>query len=574
MKAGFLLVELAFAQNLREKRHVVIVKHLDAFASSFGFFLIGFDLISNYSSPQKISVEFFQITDPVLWFFKFTFASNAATIVGGCLVTNRYKLRLPAAFLSAFVISGIIHPVIARIIWSDSEHSLSPYRFCNESEVSQNYSCNEEMNLGQRLYVLDFAGGGAVHLLGGIAGLTLCLLAKLQKFLDDRAKKTVNEGNQPLHVMVDTREEVQPRNFWEWMYPVDGGGENTSEAALGVFILWFCWFAFNCGSTESVESSPIEPFPFHSIPSFIAINMILAAASGGVIAVLIASWAQLRTQSESVNANEIANGVLSALVAITAGCPFVDYWAACIIGGIAVIIYHGACWLEYKFKIEDTARVVPVHGACGLWSVLAIGIFVGTDTSKCQLHATFEGLCFCTIRLPPLNYGERLLAQIIGALIMVAITSVSCIIMYGLLFLIPMPRIYSQHEGNRCISCYNGCFKWIAKKVFGHEAIKLEGNLLFTGPGEIVTAADRMMRDLARHQSDVNISLSTDGGQTNYGAVPSHEKTTAKCNSGPSRINTVDVLTPKSTNAGSYSRQIVTVDLEDSNEEDENSFTQ
>ena len=86
----------------------------------------------------------------------------------------------------------------------------------------------------------------------------------------------------------------------------------------------------------------------------------------------------MRSQSESMNANEIANGVLSALVAITAGCPFVEYWAACLIGGIykiftiynmslliaiAIIIYHISCWVEYKFNIEDTAHVVPVHGA-------------------------------------------------------------------------------------------------------------------------------------------------------------------------------------------------------------------
>ena len=141
-------MEISFAQNVVEKRHVVVVvsvfglslsiflydiivvssclqKYLDVFASSFGFFLIGFDAISDYSSPQGKSHQFFQITDPILWFFKvfvvcvqnmfhllsyflgvqFTFASNAATIIGGCLVTNKYKLRLPAAFISAFVIS-------------------------------------------------------------------------------------------------------------------------------------------------------------------------------------------------------------------------------------------------------------------------------------------------------------------------------------------------------------------------------------------------------------------------------------------------------------------------------------
>lgn len=83
-----------------------------------------------------------------------------------------------------------------------------------------------------------------------------------------------------------------------------------------------------------------------------------------------------------MNANEIANGMLSALVSITAGCAFVDYWAAVLIGGMyilawtvlepilinflfpvfGVILYHLGCYLEYLFKIKDTARVVPVHG--------------------------------------------------------------------------------------------------------------------------------------------------------------------------------------------------------------------
>ena len=139
---------------------------------------------------------------------QFTFASNAATIVGGCLVTNTYKLRLPAAFISAFVISvssilnhvllcgtnplpsrllyhlfhcvflnphqflqGILHPIIARIIWSDACSSLSPYRYCDfgdqqNSSVACGYDCTQQLGLTQRLYVLDFAGGGAVHLLG------------------------------------------------------------------------------------------------------------------------------------------------------------------------------------------------------------------------------------------------------------------------------------------------------------------------------------------------------------------------------------------------------------------------
>ena len=203
-------------------------------------------------------------------------------------------------------------------------------------------------------------------------------------------------------------------------------------------------FAFNCGSTESVESrccvfwvykghllssrhdlAPLakssQQDPYYNIPAIIAINMIMAAASGGIIAILIATWAQVsgrkiplddnycnymflscflcqcththaihmflfffkaRLRASSINANEVANGVLSALVSITAGCAFVDYWGACLIGGkkfsyfqscvediplgsvIAVVVYHFGCWLEYRLRIEDTARVFPVHA---LW---------------------------------------------------------------------------------------------------------------------------------------------------------------------------------------------------------------
>ena len=103
-------------------RNTCVQKYIDAFASALGFFLIGY-YISDYKSPQCIKEKFFDITDPVLWFFKvlqcynlstaitttiilqFTFASNAATILGGCLVTNTYKLRIPAVFISAFIIS-------------------------------------------------------------------------------------------------------------------------------------------------------------------------------------------------------------------------------------------------------------------------------------------------------------------------------------------------------------------------------------------------------------------------------------------------------------------------------------
>lgn len=493
MKAGFMLVELAFASSVRDRRHVVILKHQDAFASAFGFFLIGFDSISGYSSPQNIPKAFFQITDPILWFFKFTFASNAATVVGGVLVTNKYKLRLPAAFLSAFFISGIVHPIIARLIWSDSCSSLSPYRYCtyydtysNSTTTACNYGCDQDLTMSERLYVLDFAGGGAVHLLGGVAGLVISLFAKLQEYRDKKKygpqshHRRLSSDRGSIQEGVEEQEDVTPKNFLEWMYPVGGGEESVEDAALGVVILWFCWFAFNCGSTGSVQVGIEEEknfpadrehyYPYYSISATIAVNMIMSAASGGTLAVAIAIWAQVRSRSESVNANEIANGILSALVGITAGCAFVDYWAACLIGALSVVLYHLGCYAEYKFNLKDTAHVVPVHGVCGLWSVVAIGLLGAGTPARCNLHAAFEGLCYCHLRLPVLGYGELLGAQIAGGLIMIGISVVACSLFYGTLYLLPVQPVV-----------------WVAEKVFfltpkDKSKLHYHGGWLFTSP--------------------------------------------------------------------------------------------
>ena len=124
-------------------------------------------------------------------------------------------------------LQGIIHPVVARIIWSDQCDSLSPYRFCEYSDSAFHnktgcgYNCTTEFGLGSRLYILDFAGGGAVHLIGmcvcvcvcvcvcecvcehacmcasisfthltvgGMAGLMICLFAKFQYWRDERKR--------------------------------------------------------------------------------------------------------------------------------------------------------------------------------------------------------------------------------------------------------------------------------------------------------------------------------------------------------------------------------------------------
>lgn len=462
MRAGFMMIELSFSSEVPERRNIVFLKYLDVTASAIGFWLFGFE-ISNIN-PQFIDrvdinsantsyinrvvvieddITCNHIVPYIVWFFKFGFASNTATLMGGLLIRCNYKLRVFSAFLNAFVIAGIVHPIIGRIFWGADRgiDFLSPYRFCDLSGVT---SVTNNSSFIERIHVLDFAGGGAVHLVGGMASLSLTLIVSAQLWWDNRTPKNKEKEND-LNDAADEQEDQKPKTFKQrllgvksfiyYMYPVNGGDDNIEQAASGVFILWFGWFAFNCGTTESLEG-PYRDFPVYSnVAGRIAVNMITSAAGGGITATLIATTVQTFTKGKAINCNEIANGILTSLVAITSNCPYVDSITAFYIGVIAVLLYHLGVYLEYLTNIFDTGRVVPVHAIGGMWSLLAAGLFAIHDAEKAYIRETYEGVCFCRLNLPELGYGERLGAQIIGILLVSSITMAMMFTIYILLFL-------------------------------------------------------------------------------------------------------------------------------------------
>jgi len=139
-------------------------------------------------------------------------------------------------------------------------------------------------------------------------------------------------------------------------------GHNIPLASLGVFILWFGWFGFNAGSTLGVGNG--------SDIARVAINTNLAAALGG-IAAMITVWVRFGKPDLSM----AMNGALAGLVGITAPCAYVDPWAAMVIGAIAgVVVVRGVELLD-RLKIDDPVGAVPVHGMCGVWGTLAVGLF-------------------------------------------------------------------------------------------------------------------------------------------------------------------------------------------------------
>ena len=181
----------------------------------------------------------------------------------------------------------------------------------------------------------DFAGSTVVHYQGALAALAGALL------LGPRIGKFGHDGR---------------------ANPIPG--HNIPYAVLGTLILWFGWFGFNPGSTLGVDFGGFGYF------AYVALTTNLAAASGAVGGVLTA-WIVLKKPDISM----MLNGVLAALVAVTAACGFVAPWAAIAIGLVSgFIAVVGVIFVE-RIGIDDPIGAVAVHGMSGVWGTLATGLF-------------------------------------------------------------------------------------------------------------------------------------------------------------------------------------------------------
>ena len=187
-----------------------------------------------------------------------------------------------------------------------------------------------------RLGMKDFAGSAAIHAVGGFTAFAMARLLGPRKgrFNSDGSVNVFAPSNIPL-------------------------------ASAGAFILWFGWFAFNAGSTLDASNENLAS---------IAINTMLAAASGGTAALFMTM-----KKFGKADPSMTINGVLSGLVAITAGCAFVSSWSAIFIGAISgIIVIYATLFIDY-LKVDDPVGAVAVHGFNGIFGTIAVGLF---DTSE------------------------------------------------------------------------------------------------------------------------------------------------------------------------------------------------
>ncbi|WP_283431800.1 ammonium transporter [Neorhodopirellula lusitana] len=192
----------------------------------------------------------------------------------------------------------------------------------------------------------DFAGSAVVHAVGGFAGLAGAI------FLGPRLGRYTADGKS-----------------------VPLPGHNVAFAALGVFILWVGWYGFNPGSQLAFQgTSDIDA------TVFIAVNTTLAAAAGAFIATFV-GWGLFGKPDLTMS----LNGALGGLVGITACCDAFSNSMSIVVGGIAgALVVLGIVVLD-KLKIDDPVGAFPVHGVCGVWGCMSMGIFPNAH------YGMFEG---------------------------------------------------------------------------------------------------------------------------------------------------------------------------------------
>ena len=238
---------------------------------------------------------------------------TAATIDSGA-VAGRTKFS--SYLVISCLITGIIYPVFGHWAWGGLFYG-------------------DQAGWLEARGFIDFAGSTVVHSVGGwmaLAGI-IAIGPRRHKFDDQGRAKYI-----PPH--------------------------NMTLAYLGTFILFFGWFGFNCGST--LEASPAI--------AGIAVNTMIAACFGCLSSSAL-SW--LRSPFHRPEGEMIANGIIGGLVGITAGCEAVGTVGAMWIGLISgVVVYFGTLFIERVLKLDDVVGAVAVHGFCGAWGTVAVGIFI------------------------------------------------------------------------------------------------------------------------------------------------------------------------------------------------------
>eukprot|EP00752_Nemacystus_decipiens_P007497 g6698.t1 len=246
-------------------------------------------------------------------------SATSVTIVSGAIAE---RVKIVSYVTYAVVLTSFIYPLVVHWAWS-SDGWASPYRMSGEG-----------LPLLAGCGAADFAGSGVVHMVGGVAALVAAAAVKPRwgRFVNGKVCRLAQQS--------------------------------PALQTLGTLILWVGWYAFNAGSTISISGG-------RSVVAARAVVSTTIGPSAGVLVMVVL----LKILEKKFDTRGVNNGILSGLVAVTAGAPLVEAEGAFVIGVVAAVVYYTSASFLLKLQIDDVVDAAPVHLFCGVWGMIATGLF-------------------------------------------------------------------------------------------------------------------------------------------------------------------------------------------------------
>lgn len=324
MQAGFAMVETGLTRA-KNAGNIVMKNLMDFCIGTPIYWLVGYGIMFGSTAPLFGKIDLFCMhqDDYAAMIFQTVFCATSATIVSGAMAE---RTKFSAYCIYSALISLFVYPISGHWIWGGGWLATRGFH--------------------------DFAGSTAVHMVGGVSAFigAAILGPRLGKY---------DKNGKPNAIL----------------------GHSMTLAALGVFILWFCWFGFNGCSTVALSGDGAA----NAARIFYTTNLAAAVAT---VTVLIITWVRYKKPDVSMT----LNGSLAGLVAITAGCDTVTPAGSAIIGIVAgFAVVFGIEFVDQKLKVDDPVGAVGVHGICGATGTLLTGLFAYYDFGSGEKLGVFYG---------------------------------------------------------------------------------------------------------------------------------------------------------------------------------------
>eukprot|EP01018_Ginkgo_biloba_P019793 Gb_26445 [translate_table: standard] len=401
MQLGFAML-CAGSVRAKNTMNIMLTNVLDAATGGIFYYLFGFAFAFGTGNKANgfIGHYFFGLKDVPnetydysYFLYQWAFAIAAAGITSGSIAE---RTQFVAYLIYSSFLTGFVYPVVSHWVWS------------GDGWLSATHNDNLLFGSG----VIDFAGSGVVHMVGGIAGLWGALIE------GSRIGRFDNNGRS-----------------------VALRGHSATLVVLGTFLLWFGWYGFNPGSFTKI----LVPYNGNFEGQWTAIGRTAVTTTlAGCTAALTTLFGK-RVLVGHWNVLDVCNGLLGGFAAITAGCSVVEPWAAIICGFVSAWVLIGFNILAEKLKYDDPLEAAQLHGGCGAWGIIFTALFA-KEKYVLQAYPPASGRTTRPYGLFMGGGGRLLAAHIIQILVITGWVTVTMAPLFYILHKLHLLRISAEDE--------------------------------------------------------------------------------------------------------------------------------